>query len=236
MTEAMKYMILSDVDGLDMVDLELNTMNPTDSYNVCWKKLDNIISHFDEDSNKAWVYFLDIYKEIPVPFRRILMMEEIYHRSEVDYPDMLNCIKQYVTEDETAELKEQRISDIKKTMGFAIDADGKVLVYRGISEGRVMPDFSVCWTLRKDVAEAYIDERLYGFGKVVEAKFDVEDILYYTDGNGEYEVFVIPRCVKEGWDVFDEDDGVEYHDEHSVKRLDESRLEKLATVYDPYDE
>jgi len=236
MTDAMKHMILTEVEGLDEATLEANTIKLTDSSETCLKKLVKVIEYMGENNNRAWVYFLDIYNDIPVSCRRVLMLEEIYHHSEVDYPDMLGCLKKYITEDETAELKAQRISEVKEYLGNAIDADGKVLLYRGISEGKAMPDYSVCWTLSKEVAENYTNERLYGAGKIVEAKFDVEDILYCTDNYDDHEVFVIPRCIKEGWDVFAEDDGVNYNDEHSVQRLHEDLLEKMPSVYDPYDE
>ncbi len=165
MTEAMKHMILTDVEGLDEATLEANTIKPTDSFETCLKKLVKVIGYMGEDNNRACVYFLDIYNDIPVSCRRILMLEEIYHHSEVDYPDMLQCLKKYITEDETAELKAQRISEAKEYLGGAVDADGKVLLYRGISEGRVMPDYSVCWTLSERVAENYADGGEFGAGK-----------------------------------------------------------------------
>ncbi len=236
MTEAMKHMILTDVEGLDEATLEANTIKPTDSFETCLKKLVKVISYMGEDNNRACVYFLDIYNDIPVSCRRILMLEEIYHHSEVDYPDMLQCLKKYITEDETAELKAQRISEAKEYLGGAIDADGKVLLYRGISEGRVMPDYSVCWTLSERVAENYADGGEFGAGKIIQAKFDIEDILYCTDNYDEYEVFVIPRCVKEGWDVWREEDyeDVNYVDRAYLQRFCKARLEQLPSVYDPY--
>ena len=213
----------------DEVSLYLNwekfqecMINHTDSYEVCKDKLGTVLCCFSQQEYKAWEYFKAIYDDIPVQFRMPLMLEAVYQCYMVDYPEMLNYIANYIWNEETPELKEQRIARNRAALGRRVRKGGGVELYRGMAEHSLLEDYAISYTLDKKVADFFVERHKirHGsrFGIVIRRLIDIENILYYSNERKEKEVFIIPYVVDdreifpiESWD------NLEYLDEINLQ-------------------
>ena len=176
-------------------------INHTDSYEVCKDKLGTVLCCFSQQEYKAWEYFKAIYDEIPVQFKLSLMLAPVYQCYMVNYPEMLDYISDYIWNEETPELKEQRIARNRAALGRRVRKDGDVKLYRGIAENFLLEEFAVSYTLDKKVAEFFVERHKirHGsrFGTVICRLANIEDVLCYTNERKEKEVCLIPFVVHE---------------------------------------
>lgn len=191
-------------------------IKPTDSLEVCKRKIGRVTSCFESHVDKAWNYFRAIYDDIPVEYRMPIMMEDIYQSYRVNYPEMLQYISHYLKYEETKELKQKRIEDVKALFKNRVRKDGTVKVYRGMAEHFLMPEYAVSFTLDKKIADFFVEHHKarHGsrFGVVDWRIFSIERVLYYSNERKEREVFVIPDAVVEDY-VPETWDDMDYLDE-----------------------
>ena len=195
-------------------------IKPTDSYDECKDKITTVVCCFSHEDERAWRYFTAIYDDIPVQFRMQIMLEVIYQCYRVDYPMMLQYISDYISIEETKELKEMRVENNKRAVKNRVRKDGKVKLYRGVAEHFLMPEYAVSYSLDKKVADFFVEyhKTRHGsrFGATMWDLFDIEDILYYSNERGEREAFVVPRAVIDGY-VPESWDDMEYLDEINME-------------------
>lgn len=171
-------------------------INHTDSYEVCEDKLGTVCCCFSQQDSRAWEYFKAIYNDIPVQFKMSLMLEVVYQCYRVDYPEMLNYISDYIWNEETSELKEQRIARNRAALGCRVSKDGFVELYRGIAENFLLEEYAVSYTLDKEIADSFVEHHKirHGsrFGIVIRRLIGIEGILCYSNKRKEKEVCIIP--------------------------------------------
>ncbi len=171
--------------------------SPEDSYMDCKDKLTSVLCHLPKDDTRAWCYFQTVYEDIPVQHRLPLFFECVYRSFSVDYPSVLVMIADYLNRLETPEMKNERINKAKIWFSRNMTQDGKLLVYRCVKEGDLLPRSALEFTASITDAEHDYNNSDVDFVVVCEHEVAVEDILYcnYTFGDT---VFIVPEDIKSG--------------------------------------
>lgn len=210
---------------LSLEEFQECMINLTDSYEVCMDKLGTVLCCFSQQECKAWEYFKAIYDDIPVQFKMPLMLASVYQCYMVNYPEMLNYISDYIWNEETPELKEQRIARNRAALGRRVRKDGYVKLYRGIAEHFLLEEFAVSYTLDKKVADFFVERHKirHGsrFGTVTSLEVHIEDILCYSNERKEREVCIIPYVVhdRENYYPIKSWDAMLYVDEETISEF-----------------
>lgn len=197
-------------------------INHTDSYEVCEDKLRTVLCCFSQQEYKAWEYFKAVYSDIPVQFRMQMMLEVVYQCYRVDYPEMLDYISDYIWNEETPEMKEQRIARNRAALGRRVRKDGTVKLYRGIAENFLLEEYAISYTLDKKIADFFVEHHKikHGsrFGTVICREVHIEDILCYSNERKEREVCIIPYVVydRENYYPIKSWDAMLYVDEETI--------------------
>lgn len=196
-----------------------------DSYTECEDKLRTVLCCFSQQEYKAWEYFKVIYDDIPVQFRMPLMLEVVYQCYMVNYPEMLDYISDYIWNEETPELKEQRIARNRAALGRRVRKDGYVKLYRGIAENFLLEEYAVSFTLDKKIADFFVEHHKTihesRFGTVICRIVDIRDILCYSNERKEREVCIIPYAVhdRENYYPIKSWDAMLYVDEENISEF-----------------
>lgn len=193
--EEMKELYLEQVKRLTERFPESYKIQSNDSYKDCLAKLAEVTALLSPQTLHAWCYFESVYKDMPKTYRLPIMLEGIYQGYVVDYNAMLKLIRQFLVEESRQE-RQARIAWNKSVLGNKVRKDGTITVYRGVGEGHLLPDFAVSYTTNKQVAYSYVDlhKRWHGsrFGVTLTQEFSIDEVLNYSDSNGEQEVFILP--------------------------------------------
>ena len=97
MTKYDMEMFFEDVaEDLSWEEFQECMITHKDSYAECMEKFRKVLDCFPQTDSQAWEYFKAIYDDIPVQCRMPLMLGGVYQCHDVDYPQMLNYISNYL--------------------------------------------------------------------------------------------------------------------------------------------
>ena len=170
-----------------------NMIEPTNSYEECYRKISNVFYNYGHHEIIPWEYFKEIYHDIPREYRVPLLLELPYQSYKIKLDELIDMIDEYL-QSETKQEKENRIARNKELLSHRTNGNG-IILYRGIAENYLLPENALSYTLDKEVADSFLEyhNSRHGsqFGFVYDRDVSIEDenILFYSNNRSEQEVF-----------------------------------------------
>lgn len=217
-----------------------NAIQSTDTYEECYRKISNVFCNYGHHEMKPWLYFKDIFEDIPKAYRIPLLLELPYQSYNIDLAELVNMIDECL-QSETEEEREYRISRNKELLKGKAKKN-KIKLYRGIAENYLLPENALSFSLSKEVAESFLEyhnarhNSTFVFVYEMEITIDDESILYYSNERSEEEVFYwseditsIPFMMETGMsdDLYlTEDTLPDYEDDYDIIRFPQNDSNK----------